>query len=248
MSTAPREPRRKRTVLVLVAIGAALGFAAGLKVARSQAEPASARPPAVVAPPAVSATPSALFIPRALTPITVDGEPEDAAWTANELLRTPAYSERPYSDARFTVRDGNLYLLLYAADEDLHAAHVSHDGDLWSGDAMRVVLSPRNDGREYVVDVSPAGTLSDYTRTAAGKDLSWESGAALGVDLDGTLDVTSDSDEEWVAELSIPLSALGALDPPATLGLRVERTDVSNGTTGPLLSWMPPGGRVTLAP
>jgi hypothetical protein len=222
----------RTSILVLVIIGGALGFGVGVKVARNPPEVASPK----------------LVVPRAATPIQVDGEPEDAAWTAKELLRTPAYSERPYSDARFTVRDGNLYVLLYAADEDLHAARASHDQPLWGADAMRVVLTPLKGGREYVVEVSPAGTITDYAQTANGPpDLAWESGAKVGVDLDGTLDETSDMDEEWVAELSIPLSSLGSLEPARTLGLRVERTDLSKGSSGALMSWSPPGGRVTLA-
>ena len=239
-------------ILALVALGSVSGFVVGVKVAQqpaplpsSSSTFSSASTSALLAP-AGSAGPM-LVVPRAATPIKIDGEPEDPAWTANELLRTPAYSERPYSDARFTMRDGNLYVLLYAADEDLHAAQASHDGPLWSADAMRVILAPRKDGREYVVEVSPAGTLTDYTRTGAGaNDASWESGAKVGVDLDGVLDQPG-SDEEWVAELSIPLESLGPLDPPSTLGLRVERTDVSNGASSGLLSWTPPGGRVILS-
>ncbi len=232
-------------ILALVALGSATGFAVGVKVAQKPVVSSSSSSSG-----SGSGSGSAramLVVPRAATPITIDGEPEDPAWTANELLRTPAYSERPYSDARFTMRDGNLYVLLYAADEDLHAAHVSHDGQLWTADAMRVILSPRKDGREYVIEVSPAGTLSDYTRTAAGgNDASWESDAKVGIDLDGALDQPG-SDEEWVAEIAIPLTSLGPLDPPSTLGLRVERNDVSNGASSGLLSWSPPGGRVVLA-
>lgn len=241
----------RKSILFLVVIGAGLGFAAGVKVARSQPERAVEKPAqrasAFVAP-AASSSPVMLVVPRALTPIAVDGEPEDAAWTAKELLRTPAYSERPYSDARFTVRDGNLYVLLYAADEDLHAARAAHDQPLWGADAMRVVLTPKTLGPDYVVEVSPAGTITDYTRVGSGTpDLSWESGAKVGIDLDGTLDTSTDLDEEWVAELSIPLSALGPLEPAHTIGLRVERTDLSKGQSGELMSWSPPGGRVTLA-
>ncbi len=230
-------------ILALVGLGSVSGFVVGVKVAQKPVLPEATSAPAIAA----GSARAMLVVPRAATAIKIDGEPEDPAWTAKELLRTPAFSERPYSDARFTVRDGNLYVLLYAADEDLHAAPVSHDGPLWTADAMRVILTPRRDGREYVVEVSPAGTLSDYTRMGAANDASWESAAKVGIDLDGVLDQPG-SDEEWVAELSIPLDSLGPLDPPSTLGLRVERTDVSNGASSGLLSWSPPGGRVTLAP
>lgn len=242
----------RRSILALVALGSASGFLVGMKVSRSQSGPEA--PPAVtLAAVAVPKTSGAslqapLLVPRATTPIKIDGEPDDPAWTANELLRTPAYSARPYSDARFTLRDGNLYVLLYAADEDVNAAQVSHNS-LWTSDAMRVILSPRKDGPEYVVEVSPAGALTDYTRNAAGvSDASWESGAQVGIDLDGTVNESSNTDEEWVAELSIPLASLGALEPPSTLGVRVERMDVSKGAADGLMSWTPPGGRVMLAP
>ena len=242
----------RTSIVALVIVGGIGGFAVGLKVARSEPSAPLVSPAkgtaARVAAPVTAPVTARLVVPRALTAITVDGEPDDAAWTAPEMLRTPAFSVRPYTDARVAVRDGTLYFLLYAADEDLHAANASHDGPLWVSDSMRVILTSAADGPEYVVEVSPAGTLTDYTRAKSGAvDTSWESGAKVGIDLDGTVDDSADNDEEWVAEVSIPLASLGVTG--KDLGLRIERTDVSR-TSGSrsLAAWTPPGGRVSLAP
>jgi hypothetical protein len=240
----------KARLLVLVVIGGLLGSALGVKVARSQS---SASVYERVLPRSsdrgAPANSPLLVVPRASSTITIDGEPDDVAWTSRELLRTPVFSERPYTDARLTVRDGTLYVLAYAADEDLHAASVGADLPLSGADAMRVVLTPRTDGREYVIEVSPRGALTDYTRARSGSmDATWSSGAKVGIDLDGTLDDVADSDEEWVAELSIPLSSLGPLQEDHTVGVRIERIDVSGpGTVPMLMSWSPPRGRVLLA-
>ncbi|HEY2516056.1 MAG TPA: hypothetical protein VGI39_34530, partial [Polyangiaceae bacterium] len=67
-----------------------------------------------------------LHVPHASGGITLDGDTDDAAWQ-REVARTGAFDgtdglpARPHSEARFVWGDGMLYVLLYAADQDIRA-------------------------------------------------------------------------------------------------------------------------------
>ena len=123
-----------------------------------------------------------IHVPRAAQPIVIDGETGDEAW--QNVARTGAFrtldgksDTKPYSDARFTSKDGMLYVLLYAADEDIRAT-----------DAFWVKLG------EHAFEVSPTGKPKP------------DEGIRVGHDTDGTLEDPSDYDEEWAVELEVPLT------------------------------------------
>ena len=91
---------------------------------------------------------------------------------------------RPHSEARF-VRDArNLYIGLYAADEDIR-----------STDAFDVAL----------------GTLALHVDVRGRVTPALPPGAQVAVDIDDetTIDVPTDFDEEWKVMLAIPLDAAG---------------------------------------
>ena len=172
---------------------------------------------------------SQLAVPRALTAIRIDGELDDVAWN-DSAARTGAFQSggvaaRPYSDARLTWRDGNLYLALYAADEDIVSPVVPHDTPVWTVDSFRVVF--RSGERERSIDVTPRGIVTDGERVSGGPfDARWESRVNVAVDSDGTLDDSSDQDEEWVVEMAIPLDALGLKGASGErIGLEISRCD-----------------------
>jgi hypothetical protein len=136
--------------------------------------------------------------------VAIDGETADAPWTSAARI---VIGSRPYSEARF-VHDGDaLAMMLYAADEDIRTTSARHDDPLWIADAFERVF--RVDGEERTISVSPAGVISDARRAHGRLDPSWESGARAAVDTDGTLNDSTDADEEWVVELAVPLASLG---------------------------------------
>jgi hypothetical protein len=171
-----------------------------------------------------------LLVPRAATPIAIDGEMDEEAWTRGETARTGGYSVRPYSDARMTWRDGTLYMVLYAADEDLRTTKAHHDEPLWLADSTRVMFT--HDGVEDVIEVSPAGVVTDMRKTKGQPfDPHWESGAKVALDLDGTVDDSNDADEEWVVEMAVPLASLGLTGKPGErVGITIQRCDLSKGS------------------
>jgi hypothetical protein len=130
-----------------------------------------------------------------------------------------------------------LYIALYAADEDLHATQKDADGPLWLDDAFHVSL--RTEGFEHSFDVSPRGTLTDARRTAGGAfDFTWQSGAHVASDVDGTLDDSTDDDEEWVIEMGIPFDAIGARGVPGErIPISLRRCDTPKRSPRVCATW-----------
>lgn len=171
-----------------------------------------------------------LRVPHAEGNIVLDGDMDEPGWI-RASARTHAFvgpdgvsSARPYSEARFVWADGLLYVGLYAADEDIHAKS-EHDLLAPGDDAFHLVFS---DGKiDRVLEINPLGILTDGTRatgtmdalesqtedvgvlSARRLDLRWESGAHVSHDATGTVNQSSDRDDEWLIEMAIPLEALG---------------------------------------
>jgi hypothetical protein len=132
-------------------------------------------------------------VPRAAEAITIDGELDEASWQSAALtrgfVRGDGSAARPYSEARLTWGDGNLYVALYAADEDIR-----------SDDTFHLFFDGPNGA--HGLDVTAEGKLT--TRLAA-----WKTLPTAAQDTDGTLNDASDDDEEWIVEVAIPLAELG---------------------------------------
>lgn len=176
-----------------------------------------------------------LLVPHARGPITIDGETDEPDWT-RAPARTGAFlgpegrAARPVSEARALWDDANLYLSLYAADEDVRAAKVAPDGPVWAGDSFTVEIGPPAGGTRSIT-VGPSGIITDVALTP-GKpaDPRWQSGAKAAIDLDGTLDDPRDRDEEWVVELAIPFHSLGvAPGAEVRLAMTLRRCDAHEG-------------------
>jgi hypothetical protein len=176
-----------------------------------------------------------LAVGRAAGPIEIDGEIEEASWTAT--ARSGAFVDgaggeaRPFSEARFLWDEKNLYLTLYAADDDIRARVTAHDGPVWIDDHFSLRLVPPS-GATFSIDVSPTGVTMDAQRGRDGKqDASWESGIRVAVDRDGSLNDPSDEDEEWVVEAAIPWSSLGVIPAAGTrIGVEITRCDTPRNT------------------
>ncbi len=183
-----------------------------------------------------------LRVPRTTVTFKLDGEGDEPPWNATAARTGPfvdaqGESARPYSEARFLWDTQDLYVLLYAADNDILAHVTAHDGPVWIDDAFSLHFTPAAsaDGGPaptYSFDISAAGVVTDARRVPGGKDdVSWESGIKLGVDRDGTLNESSSDDEEWVVEAAIPLASMGLEPKPGTRVLvDISRCDTPRGT------------------
>jgi hypothetical protein len=168
------------------------------------------------------ATPSVLRVPHAPAPIVLDGDSDDPGWIASPgpartgpFVSAAGGAARPYSDARLLWGDGHLYVLLYAADEDVRSR----------SDAFRMTFS--RGGASYAVAIAAGGGVRDEARDAEGKvDPRWRSGAHVSREIDGTLDDPRDTDEEWTLEVALPLASLGMNgEPGERVGFAVDRCD-----------------------
>ncbi len=210
-----------------VAVAAALfTCAAGALAARRISRPAPIAPAPIALPAGAE-----LRVPHAAGAISLDGDMDDPGWLRARPARTNAFQltdgtrARPYSDARFVWGDGCLYVLLYAADQDIRATQTQPDAPLWLEDSFHLVFSDADGDR--TIDVSPSGVVTD-AQQLRGKaiDYGWSSGVHVSRELDGTPNDPRDDDEEWVLELAIPLDALGLSgERGERIGFSVSRCD-----------------------
>jgi hypothetical protein len=141
-----------------------------------------------------------IAVPRARETITLDGEWAEPAWdkvAVREVFVDAGAEARPFSEVRFLRDRDHLYVGLYAADEDIH-----------SSEAFELAIGSLH------LRVDAAGRVTPSTP-----------GLRVAVDRDGTLDDTRDSDEEWVIELAIPLSAVGLVAGSAGADVHAGRCD-----------------------
>ena len=236
-----REPvaawARGAGILALVTAGAAGGVA--LARAGAPTSPALAGPPPAASSMRRGRPPRVLHVTRVTTAPELDGRIEEALWRETAARTGPfvdhaGAAARPYSEARAAWSDeagGTLYLALYAADIDLEARVTEADGPMQLDDAFRLTFAAAaTAGAEtrdaFALEGLVRGTMSDARTSAAGTDTSWNSGARLAADTDGTVNDATDDDEEWTLEWAIPLAAVGHRgDPGETVPLSIRRCD-----------------------
>jgi hypothetical protein len=160
--------------------------------------------------------------------INLDGDTDDwgsAGARTGWFVTASGGEAHPQSSVRLVWGDGYLYLVLYAADEDIRVGKAGPDGPLWLEDAFQLVFSSGD--LERRIDVDPNGVLTDGIRLGNGPvDYTWQSGAHVSRELDGTVNDPSDADEEWVIEMAIPFESLGLEGRPGErIGFIAKRCD-----------------------
>lgn len=190
-----------------------------------------------------------LRVPRRVAPLDLDAQALD--WSVPHAqtgsFKSVDGQSTPYSEARLGWGDGKLYLLLYAADQDIRAGVQAHDMPLEQTDAFRITLTRPGEAVSHVIYVSPVGTVTDESLVNDRVDTSWESAAEVAHANDGTLDDSHDEDEEWVIEMAVPLSVLGLRgEAGEQIGLSLQRCDVPKGAGRRCGAWGEPGGLIVL--
>jgi len=139
---------------------------------------------------------------RAPKPPTIDGRPDEPAWSAAAVLRiarTLRGDRRAgeLTDVRLLRDDKHLYVACRCAEpgtDRIKARKQSHDGELWSEDSVEVFLGTPEQYYHFIVNA--AGSTYD----GRAKDKAWNSGfraaAAIGK-------------KAWTAEMAIPLAKVG---------------------------------------
>jgi hypothetical protein len=126
---------------------------------------------------------------------------------------------RPHTHLQFMADEKNLYVGYYAADQDLRTVPRPGDSRGALGDrftlhvgSLEVVLNPKG-----AVQVPP--------------------GVEVTTRVDGSVDRSSNDDEEWVAEIVIPWSQLGPGARQEGLRFRALRTDAPKRAPERALAW-----------
>jgi hypothetical protein len=210
------------------------------------------------------APPGTVYVPRAMSPITVDGVAAEPSWaaaaTSPELV--PAESgPDPVGKAiaKLTWDDQYLYAFVSITDSDVWTEYKNHDDPLWKQDCVELFIDADGNRRGYIeLQVNPNNATFDSwfaTTRAQPGDPSWESGMVTAVKLRGTTTTApGDTDQGWDVEIAIPWLAVRGRDEamairlPPQVGdrwrMNIVRVDVKTGDKSPSASsW----NRITMA-
>ena len=188
--------------------------------------------------------------------IKLDGKLDEAAWkdapSSGEFVRA---MDGMKADQKTTAKvlwdDKNLYVAFEMEDKDVWSNLTKPDDKLWTQEAVEMFIDADGDGKTYVeLQTNPRGAVFDsYLPAYRQNQNEWQSGMKVAIKVDGTLDVRTDVDKGWVAELAIPLSAAKGKEKemknvPPVVGTmwRVNffRLDMPSGRPQQGTAWSPP--------
>ncbi len=161
----------------------------------------------------VAAPPPRYDIKRATTAIAVDGRPDEAAWrNAGAVTLQCPWDAQTGAKQTTTVRllwdDEFLYAAFTCEDRDIVAHHEKRDDPTYRDDAVELFINPNPKQTSYFgLEMNARATLYDYLSVFPHGLVKYYDlrGAKLASHLDGTINLTSDTDQGWTLEVAIPL-------------------------------------------
>ena len=154
--------------------------------------------------------------PRKVPPL-LNGERWSISYHADPFVDAHGLKQ-PHTHLQFMADDTNLYVGYYAADEDLRTKPRPTDPRGSVGDRFTLKIGPM----EIVLNPK-GGTVPP--------------GVELETDVDGTVDVSNNEDEEWLEQLSIPWALLGPRAKEDGVLIRALRTDAPRRESERALAW-----------
>jgi hypothetical protein len=165
-------------------------------------------------------------VPRAARAPTIDGKLDDEAWKAAPAVTLVSSMDGSPVKRKTVLKmlydDANLYVSFDAEDPDVWGTLKNKDDAIYTEEACEVFIDADGDGATYnELQVSPHNVNFDASFVSRRSDLAeamkWESGMKTAVDVRGTIDDDSDTDQGWSAEMQIPLAKLNHVPrlPPA---------------------------------
>jgi hypothetical protein len=146
--------------------------------------------------------------------IKIDGKLDEAAWkdapSTGDFVRTmDGMRPEMKTTAKVLWDDKNLYVAFEMEDRDVWSTLTKPDDKLWTQEAVEMFIDADGDGKSYVeLQTNPRGVVFDsYLPAYRQNQNDWQSNMKVGVKVDGTVDLRTDVDKGWVAELAIPLEA-----------------------------------------
>jgi hypothetical protein len=188
--------------------------------------------------------------------IKLDGKLDEAAWkdapSTGEFTRTmDGMKADQKTTAKVLYDDKNLYVAFEMEDKDVWSTLTKNDDKLWTQEAVEMFIDADGDGKTYVeLQTNPKGAIFDsYLPAYRQNQNDWSSGMKVAVKVDGTVDVRTDVDKGWVAEMQIPLEAAKGKEKtmknvPPKLGdmwrVNFFRLDQPSGRPQVGTAWSPP--------
>jgi hypothetical protein len=175
-------------------------------------------------------------VPRAKGAISIDGDLDEPDWkraARTGPFRATAGNEeaRPYSEARWLSDGRDLFVALYAADQDIRTQGAV--------DRFVLDLAPSALAAAWLrLSISAAGAIESSRVSPTGARVGeWESLAVAAVERDGVPDDPTDEDEEWILEVKIPIASLGLAPDSKRFAARVSRCDTPKGSEARCGEW-----------
>lgn len=192
---------------------------------------------------------------RTAQPITIDGVLDEEAWA-----RIPVWSEfvdtatgRPVehsTTAKLLYNDNYLYVAFACQDKDIWSDFTERDENLWENEVVEIFIDPAKARTRYFeFEVSPRNVVWDGRITnpkGTGEDLEIDAKwncerLKSAVNVKGTLDDRTDTDEGWTVEMAIPHTCLVRVPPQPGEEWRFNmyRIERPRGEEVGLLAWTP---------
>lgn len=184
--------------------------------------------------PEMAFNPSTYVIYRTSGPIEVDGRLSEPDWAAVPWTEDFVdINGRDHPAPRFRTRakmlwdDEALYVAAELEEPHVWATLTERDAAVFQDNAFEIFLDPDGDTHNYYeFEVNALGTVFDLMLGSAfrngGPSISaWDiRGLELGLDVKGTLNDPSDTDEGWTVEVALPWTVLRQAAP----GRRLPRS------------------------
>lgn len=164
-------------------------------------------------------------VKRTDTPITIDGNLDEAVWQAAQptdafVIYTDGSTPTHLTHAKLLWDDTYLYAAYVAEDNDVFATLDEQDDSVWSEECIEIFIDPDGDGLNYVEwDINPIGTIADlwldkeWSKGGRGH-FEWNlEGVKAAVTVQGTVNNPDDTDTSWTAEFAIPFASISFVAP-----------------------------------
>ena len=185
---------------------------------------------------------NSLSVPKATSPIKIDGDRSDAAWLGalypNDRFRKVSEGEKGRGTVPNELRtsvglttDGeNLYFLVEANEphmDRIKSAAKSHDGPVWGDDGVELMIfSPSVENCYYHIAVNTKGVV--YDARCPGNDTKYD----LGVEAKG-----SPTEKGWLLEIKVPTKKIYPLVEGDKWRIQVVRNSTTCGPYGGSVSF-----------
>ena len=153
-------------------------------------------------------------IQRRISEIVIDGLCDEPSWRSAEVMTDFVFTwwkegdpSRQPTNARLLWDDEFLYVSFQCVDHDVQATRQGRDSEVYRDDCVEIFASPQWEHPEnyFNVEMNALGEQLDQYRRDGRLIENWDpKGIRIAVNVDGTVNDSSDTDVGWTLEAAIP--------------------------------------------